>query len=517
MFLRREGDVRDQASSSHVGDAIRRARRRQLRTAAVAALAAVAVIAPSIVALSRLLPLRNDGQPISPDGGPVRTAIVPYLAITYPRDWVLTVWSDPASLNATIQLTNFDPDVRANAVCFSKNQTMPPAGVLLHIEVGSGVTGEGSPTWPQELEPNLLGKPELCGVHGEQLGVFWASDDGSISYDAHALIGPGTSPQDRDRLLAAFHSLSFKNLFGGINVGSPEGAVVLSSGEVEQTPWVMTAFPDQTQPGTTLDIELGAGPDGDRGGLRGSGIGGVVVDSPDETWISSPVMAGNTMLFGAVAPTVARVQVRPEGADPFDAELNDPPTSLGAALRTFIAPMSGTPRGTIVTFDAAGDIVHQVAFTPDGYSSPKIESPETPEGVIATGKASGHEWRLFDTGSAIYLQEDLTVLATAARAPDPAISFGRYTFDDGSGDTQTIVFGVASTDVTEVVLFTSGLPGATQLELLGGGNQQIYWQSYSPGALEGQVIALDRNCNVLQAIDLATGKAPERVPSTSCG
>lgn len=513
-----EEDARRAPAPHGARTAVHMTRRRQLATAGFGFLAVAVAAALAVGGIATLLPLRRDGVPLGEAGGTTRTASLPYLTITYPRDWLLTVWNDPMATAATIQLTSFDPDVRANPVCFSDNQSMPQDGVLLAIEVGNGPTGGEAPTWPQPLEPSRFGNPRPCGVDGDQLSASWAIQGGAISMTANALIAPAASEPDRTALFSSFRSLSFDaDPYDMINVGSPQGAVVLSSGITEETPWVMTASPDATQPGIALGVDLGASPDGSVGGLRGSGIGGVVVASPDDTWVSSPVMAGNTMLFGAVSEQVARVEIRPDDAEPFDAELVDPPESLGANVRVFIAPMTGAPRGTVATYNVAGNLVAERTFTPDGYSSPKTERHDPSDGAIASGGALGEEWRLLDAGEEIRLVDvEKNEIGFASRDPEPYLSLAAYIFTGRDGDGAVLVFGVAGPEVTEVVLFTSGLPAPTQLAPLGDG-LQAWWQLYSPGDLKGQVIALGRDCEVLQAINLATGEAPETVAATSCG
>ena len=513
--------LHDKAEEAHAPKAapapmLNRVRRRQAAAALVASTMAVVVIAGAVAGLGILLPLARDGRPLGGDVGATRRPTVAYVTITYPKDWVLTVRSEPADIAATVQLASFDPDVRANPVCFSENQSMPPNGVLLHIEVGSGPIGPDAPRWPQEFTPSDFGDPRLCGVAGEQLSASWASEDGSLPFVANALIGPSASTDDRERLLNAYRSLSFPILgdevqLAGVNEGA--AAVVLASGEIDGRPWATSASPDADQPGIRLEMGLG----GEGGGLRGNGIGGVLAQRLEDTWVSSPIMGGNTMMHGAVSRDIARVEVRPMGADPFDAELLDPPPSLGATFRAFVAPMSGAPRGTVVTFDPSGNLVREIAFTPDGYSSPRTESERTapPEGAVASGKALGTKWRLVDTGDELWLVDDEgRMLGSVSRSPDPHLSLAVHTFTEGD-KAASIVFGAGSAETTQVVLFTSGLPGSTQQTPLGDGTI-AYWQAWVPGDVEGQVIAVDPNCEVLQAIDVATSRAPASPAPTSC-
>jgi hypothetical protein len=517
-------DARRAPTPSGAPDAVRRARRRQFVVGAAAAVTALACVAAVALVTVQLLPSRNRGRPLDTEDGALRTVHVPYIMITYEEPRVLMVWDQASVPTAVVQLTNFDPNVRSDPVCSIANPTMPDDGVVLVVRANVGGGPPGTYPWPLELLSSKAGRGDeaegaLCGGSDE----YWAQGrvpNSDIWIWAVANVGPEASAADREALFATFDSLVFDQPFSKIGVDAGHGAVVLGSGEIDETPWLLTAAPAREQPGIALQLDLGEGPDHEQGGLRGTGFGGVVVESIEDTWVNPSVMAGNTMLFGAVHPDVARVEVRPEGADPFDAQLVAPPASLGATFTAFAAPMNGAPTGTIVTHDAAGNVIREIAFHPDRSTWPEIEQRQPPAGVIAGGKLVGSEWELVDVGDAIHLQErtenaDASVLMTAPRAPEAAISFAAHTFANDTGETASIVFGVAAPQVTQVVLFTSGLPGSVQIDTLADGTQ-VYWQAFEPGELKGQVIALDADCEVLQAVDLATGEPVADPKPTSC-
>jgi hypothetical protein len=508
-------------------DALRRTRRRQFAVGTAAALAVASVAALALAAIA-VVPSRDRGQPLSVDEGARRTVHVPYMTITYEEPRVLMLWDQSVVPSAVVQLTDFEPTVLSEPVCTVRNPTVPKDGVVLVIHARPGGGPPGTYSWPPELQP--LPDPEPIGGTNPGVAPCAGTDqymaqgrvpDSEIWIWADAYVGPEASAGDRDALFETFDALVFDRPLSRIHVDAGHGAVVLSSGEIDGTPWLLTAAPPTDQPGIPLQLDLGEGPDGEQGGLRGTGFGGVVVRTVEDTWINPSVMAGNTMLFGAVHPDIARVEIRPDGADPFDAHLVQPPASLGATFEVFAAPMRGAPRGTIVTYDAAGGVIREIAFSPDRATWPELEQRERPEGAVAAGTLVGTDWELVDGGDALYLQGrtdagDASVFATAARVPDGAISFAAHTFANDAGRTASIIFGVAAQDVTQVVLFTSGLPGTVQLETLADGTQ-VYWQAFEPGGMKGQVIALDAACEVLQALDLATGEPVAEPEPTSCG
>jgi hypothetical protein len=519
------GDARRAPTPSGAPDAVRRARRRQFVVGAATAVAALACVAAVALVAAQLLPSRDRGQPLDSQDGALRTVHVPYITITYEEPRVLMLWDQASVPSAVVQLTNFDPNVRSDPVCSIANPTIPDDGVALVVRANVGGGPPGTYPWPLELalvskaDPRDKAEGALCGGSDE----YWAQGrvpNSDIWIWAAANVGPEASAADREALFATFDSLVFDRPLSRIGVDAGHGAVVLSAGEIDETPWLLTAAPDQEQPGVALHLDLGEGPDQEQGGLRGSGFGGVIVKRIEDTWVDPSVMAGNTMLFGAVHPDVARVEVRPEGADPFDARLVEPPASLGATFTAFTAPMSGAPTGTIVTHDAAGNVIREIAFHPDRSTWPEVEQRQPPAGAIAGGTLVGSEWELVDVGDAIQLQErtengDVSVLMTAPRTPETVISFAAHTFTNDTGQTASIVFGVAAPQVTQVVLFTSGLPGSVQMETIGDGTQ-VYWQAFQPGDLKGKVIALDSRCEVLQAVDIATGERVADPKPTSC-
>jgi hypothetical protein len=494
----------------------RRIRRRQAGNLVLASVTALGVAAAAVLIAIGLMPFERDGEPLGTEQGATRTVSVPYGTITYPTSWTLMVWNEAIESKATIQLTNFDPDVRAHSVCFSENKAMPSNGVVLHIATEPHGDVAGLPPEPGTLRTAPLRGRTVCG--GERLAASWLT--AGIPMSATVVIGPDASDADRTALFDAFDGLATH--IDTLGHDAPHGEVVLSAGTVADTPWLFTVTVDRSQTGVMPQLNLGASPSGEVGGLRGSGIGGVAIERPEDTWINAPLMGGNTMLFGAVSNVVARVEVRPDGQAPFDAELVDAPTSLGTSARFFVAPMTGASRGVVITHDVGGNIVAAVSFTPDGYTSPETQAGKSAaEGTIATGTAVGTNWELVDVGRAIYLQAPLgeagdpSVLMTSPRAPDPALSFGSYTFESDAGKTASIVFGATSVDVREVVLFTSGLPGAMQLVTLTDGTQ-VYYQVFEPGEMKGQVIALGANCDVLQRIDLSNGQPASSPAPTAC-
>ena len=501
---------------------VRRARRRQLVLGLASLVAAVASVAALALIAMHLSPSADRGSPLGANEGETRTVQLPYARVTYPADYVVTVWHEPGVTSSFIQLASFDPDVRSYPVCSLENRKMPLDGVALTVSVQPGGGLPGEYPWPGKLMSLGTREPPrspLCGGTYESwmMGRVEGTD---LWIDARIHVGPDAPEADREAIDNIIETLSFDRPYAMDNAGSVWGNVVLASGAIDATPWLVTALPDRTQPGIELDLDLGVGPDGEEGGLRSAAVGGVIVEAADEAWVNPVVMDGNMMLFGAVSPEVARIEVRPEGTDSFDAHLADPPRSLGATFRAFVAPMRGAPRGSVVLYAGDASVIREIAFEPSRSTFPEIERPALHDFPITSGSFGGTDWQLRDAGVELDLEEvfrtgETRILRVAPRTPAPALSMATHTFVGRNGGTQSAVFGVAAPEVTQVVLFTSGVPGAMHMDTLEDGTQ-VYWQAFEPGELKGQVIALDADCEVLQAVDLATGEPVADPKPTSC-
>jgi hypothetical protein len=438
-----------------------------------------------------------------------RTATVWNVSITYSDDWYLTTpGSKPAEFRSSLQLSNFDPGAQPD-VCAPDGVGMPANGVVLTVE--QDPDARGAPAWPVKLQPSHT--PSSC--KGENLAASWEARY-SGTFRASAVIGPEVNSGDRDEVLAAYSSLEFPIDYVGL-----DGTFVVASGTLGDRSWTMYADPgDRSQPGIDLHVDT----TDEGGGLSGSGIGGVVAERPSDVTISTPIMHGNELMFGGVSRDVARVEVRPDGADAFDATLFELPSSLDAAFRAFAAPMLGAPRGRVIAFDAAGNRVAEVPFTPDGYCSQRQPcAGQVRAGPIAEGRALGRPWTIDLVADRVQLVDgEGNVLASVQVSTDP-IRATTYTFSGDQGMDSTkqyyLPFGVVSADATQVVYFSSGLPSVAELAPLSeqDGGLQVFWSPEVGTRLGGgSVSAFNASCRFIAGVDLSTGRALESPPSTSC-
>lgn len=498
MFERRASDIVPVAGPTP--RTVRRSRRRRVATTAVAVLTALALLAVTVASLRALSPLGGTKKHQVTTATPSeRTASVNGFVLRYPADWYAVSLSIPQN-GAGIQLSNFDPGFPNPERCAEQGPGMPPDGVVLVLMRGSG---SAEARWPADLRPADV--PTACA--GEALTAEWNGED-TVPRQAIAILGPEATVEDRQQLLDVFANLRFPDPRLEL-VSLDAGSAVLASGSVGNVPWALGAA--VAEDGIRFSF---ATP------LLGSGGAPVMMTNPNEIPVDATVSSGNTFLHGAVSVLAARVEVRPEGRKPFDAQIVDLPASMGASFRAFMAPMPGVPRGTIVAYDADGNVLAQRSFDPGGYYLP--DEPPTPTAnpspgaILREGKAFGEPYRLVDTGSGVALVDASgNELASDPGTSTTGVSLTTYTFIRDDGDTLAVVFGTAPNEATYAVLFTSQLPSDAQVAPLSSG-RRAYWTGFTPGTLKGQILVFDSNCELLGAVDLATGQAPDRQAYTYC-
>lgn len=126
-------------------------------------------------------------------------------------------------------------------------------------------------------------------------------------------------------------------------------------------------------------------------------------------------------------------------------------------------------------------------------------------------KIYGGPWKLIDSGNSVDLSDGTTTLASAPEDATSPFVFRTHTYS-GSSESQTLVFGNVSPDVTYIVATGEGGNNAILVPLPDGRLAFWVWTMSVD-----RVIALDARCDVVAAIDLHTGAATTAKPPAECG
>jgi hypothetical protein len=507
MFRRRESDVHAPMKLPEVVK--RRTRRHQATLSLTAGFVAFAV-ATGIFLIPRQSRTASPRPPAASQESEVRTATLANYTISYPRDWFLTVSQADYRSPQTVQLSNFDPRFPDARPCADGNSGMPGNGIWLQLESSPGTSGTG-PVWPVDLVDGAF--PTSCS--GRLLTASWLDVGTGISFQAQAVVGPEVSTEDHQRLLDAFSSLQIPDLDHGIqgsffsaDVKDSTSAAVLAASAPHAPAWTLAAHQDDYQPGLVFEL----GRPQDLGFAGGGSIGGVRIDAPDQIMVDPVILAGKTVLVGAVSLDASRVEVRPDGAQPIDAELATLPPSLAATLQPFTTELDGIPSGTITVYDDNGGVLTQQRFYPGRYTSPQYPGFQMqPDGTIVDAKIYGGIWKLIDTGTSIELSDGTTTLATAPANTASAIAFDTHTFTNGQ-DSQTIVFGTLSSDITYLIATGAGGPTGGILVPVSGGRLAFWTWTID----QDRLLALNANCGVVAAVDIRSGASTNDSPPAEC-
>ncbi|MGZ5305578.1 MAG: hypothetical protein ACXWEG_02480 [Actinomycetota bacterium] len=467
---------------------------------------AVTVVVVSILGISAV----RSPSPVLPAPSPVRettrTVAVGPFRITFPTGWVLLVHPGDGALFASVQLTNFDPGSSDTSPCNEGSAPFPAEGVMLTVRWSDD---PASPAWPQQLEP-VTGQV-VCG--DTQLAADWIDPVADVPMMAEATIG--SQATDETALRAAFDSLSFAGLQDHVNLGQPQpGAgptLILAGGESSSKPWTLSLANDPSN-GWFLQLQAPS---------RGTGAGNVQTRSPSDLVMNSPILYGNEVVFGAVDPSVTRVQILPAGREPVDAELLSVPPSFGAPFTPFTAQLAGAPNGTIVLYDAAGAAIATYRLAPEAYFSPRYPDSGDPHpvepGESLVAGSDHHPWKLVSTGAGPVLIDETGEIVAAA--PPPGENLISFTTGTTGGSTRWL-FGIVDPQVTMVQMIAGKDPAdqmVMQMRPLADGNE-AFWGGWAGESQvpRGVIVATDTDCQVVAAIDVQTGESVAPPSGLSC-
>jgi hypothetical protein len=370
---------------------LKRAHRRQGRTVLTAFVGTAALVVASIVGLQALVrtdpvtPIPADVPvlPGAPEG--FRPVALPLVSLAYPEDWFLVTFDPDNHDGRVLQLANFD--VGASRVDCEEGYALPPGGVVLEIQLGAGM--DSLPSWPTSLGV-VPGPARPCGAEAV-LAASWITESGE-RYSATGLLSGDASERDRELLLRAYGTLAFPNSVPQTEEFLGHANVILDSMNTPVGPVALYAYEEPCE-GSHHWIGI-AGPSGS--GLAGStGCGQDEIPMGDANVTMNLDLWGG-VVWGEVAATVARAELRTVEGKTFPAELIRMPPSLGV-------------EGSQVVYDEQGNILNN-SFP----SGPRITIAEgtDPEGgawvlyldVTSEGSGLGFRFEMGGGGGGCCLQ-----------------------------------------------------------------------------------------------------------------
>jgi hypothetical protein len=290
---------------------LHRARRRQTLTAALAGATAVLVGAGSFLGARAILTGRESGLANTNRV----TETVNGITITYPEAWFLVdpveAGIEPPTLGNDLPrlvffLSTYDP-VRTEASCPGLTAEAPSEQLVMTIQELPLDLGGGpaSAPWPMELEPLQTGDTADTACYPSWEFFHTSFTASNRSFEARVGFGPEVSPVDRDELLRSFADLAFQPLEG------PAAQVVLARGPAADVTWQLVVY-RYGELQFSLDWQ-------DQAGMSAGGTGispnlvreAAYMELGQESF--GPADRRETVLFGAIAESVARLQVAYEG------------------------------------------------------------------------------------------------------------------------------------------------------------------------------------------------------------
>ena len=358
-----------------------RARRRQLWTALGTVVTVAAVVAGSIAGISAVVRTRGPVVVTDPGVGELRTASINGATITFPTRWhLLALPTAFDGMGDIVQLTNFDP--ASTQPCFTGDAVdLPPDGVLLLVERGTGPIGDDAARWPVPLAYDPA--PSACRpgspMESPEPGLpwresaEWASENGSIPYSAYLVYGPDADPRAREALVAAFGSLTVDDPVERSWASFVTPAYVLASGDGWNLLGVDIELPDGRH---RIEIAL----DSIRQDVGGS-ISDVQADDLAGS-IDATLARDGSIAWGAVTQNVARVEARGANGVVTQGEIAPMPPSFDVAYSAFAVEVPDPSRTRVTAFDAAGgpleDTTLEVGPTPTSECAAPVEEPSAP-------------------------------------------------------------------------------------------------------------------------------------------
>lgn len=217
--------------------------------------------------------------------------------------------------------------------------------VMTLLEAPLALDGAAAHPWPVDLE-SMEAAESPCYPGWESLGAAWTT--AGRTFEARVGFGPDATDEDRTAVLVAFASMEFQE------ARQEPMTIALATGTAAGQEWELVASRDAD--GLVLGLEWRTG---------GSRMGGLH-DRRQSILLRSQVFGtgddARVVVFGAAAPRVARVELRPELGGPAEsAEVIDVPDGIDPQLNAFIMVAAADLPAILTAYDAAGSTVTQVS------------------------------------------------------------------------------------------------------------------------------------------------------------
>jgi hypothetical protein len=403
-----EREAGDAPSPHDTQTAVRRTRRRQLRTVAATGLGVAAAV---VVAVAGFRSLGGEPDRLVPAS---TTQTMNGITITYPETWHL-IDPDEAGLNGPdatedlprliLALSPTDPGDAFGCPGLGQTPGPPPTFLMTIQEMPLALAGDPARPWPVELEPLEVDASESACYPGWLFSqTAWSA--AGRTFVAAVGIAPEASDADRDALLAAFGSMTFESVANGST------SVVLATGTAGGEDWefIATGGPD----GLELSIRsenaaAGTGTATGVGGLDPAPIelqlSGIVLGSGDEQ---------GRVVFGAVPADAVRLEI--DVSDDSLAlpapEILDVPDEIDANLNAFVLVLDPDLRAVIEAYDETNRLIASGEIRPEGGEP--VETPLPEEEELANGRHFGFVRSVDVEGRAI--EFDLAYFLTGEEA-----------------------------------------------------------------------------------------------------
>jgi hypothetical protein len=453
------------------------------------------------------------------------TSTVYGVSITYPGDWTLLQLNAQLEMGGTetssmFQLSNFDPLDNNDWLCPLPSGTIPAGGVVLFLQ--EIVSEHSAPAWPVDLGSGAA-TFDTCGRRMARWQV------GGRTFEA-GVVGDLDGGAYR-QLVTTFRSMAFEPPDDDSPLGTEattvDNAYVVASGREDGEPWNLLAFEHDVD--ADREVCIGLDP-------IGAPEYRCWINPIDNDWMNFELdvaMVGGTPFAFGWAPAETR---RLETLDGRPLGLATLPDGLRVGARAFVGPADeevadGVPLVEVHIVDDEGVVVDRQQW----IDQPGLEPSGGPE-LLGFDHAFGELWWFWYDGDRVFLKTRGGVIRSIAETLLPGAEHLRvftHTFTEqrATGTRyETIVFGVSSGEASQVTLLleTGAVQHARQATLeyeIDGPDLielgHLFWASV-PGAVRGEVVAMDTGCRVLARVALhpetpaPSGSSPPPEPELPC-
>jgi hypothetical protein len=378
-----EREAGDAPAPHETHSALRRTRRRQLRTVAATGLGVAAAV---FLALAGFRSLGGEPDRLVPAS---TTLTMNGITITFPETWHL-IDPDEAGLNGPdateglprmiLALSPTDPGDAFGCPGLGQSPGPPPTFLMTVQETPLALAGDPARPWPVELEPLEVEASESACYPGWLFSqTAWSA--AGRTFLAAVGIAPEASDEDRTALLAAFESMTFEPVADGST------SVVLATGTAGGEDWelIATGGPD----GLVLTVSSANSATGTGSAI---GVGGPDTTAPIELHLSSLLLGSgedrDRVVFGAVPADAVRLGIDVSGGSVAlpAPEILDVPDEIDADLNAFVLVLDSDLHVVIEAYDDSNRVIASGEIQP-GSDEP-VETP-LPEGDLVDGRHFG--------------------------------------------------------------------------------------------------------------------------------